>query len=657
MANLFKSIKPTAHLSKSGFDLSQKHVFSSKAGQALPCLFVETVPGDHFTINCQSLHRSMTMNTAAFLRGKFRYDFFFVPYSQLWHPFNQFITQRKDIHTTLQKGTNFVPVVDLGKLLEFVIGVRKVEIASQRFSYTGDIFGGHFCQNCVRLLDLAGYGNFMPIIDFLYAYGDDGVPSPNYEDAERIAKQFEGKYVNLFRIAAYQHIWYDYYRNKYYDEDIEFGDINMNYVSAFNFDDLSCETFGDSVLPVPTVIDAQSLNKPEAVRILNIFQMRYVQWKKDIFTSALPGTQFGSVSTVQIGFGNDFQIGISGTGHVISSSDDGRWQKRDGGNMTAGSELRSGTISLYETADGSVISHNHSVSVSDIASRLGVEYQNFNSSFDVLAYERAKALQAWKQNTLRAGNMTDSNFLAHYGVEPRYDSDENVAFLGSYEAILQINSVVAQADTGGSVNGSVGDLAGTGTAVLKGDAINYDSKDFGVIVCMSSFVPESEYNSVMIDKANRLHEQFDFFTPEYQDIGLEALSGVDFNALMFANEPNKVIGYVPRYAMYKQAIDKVHGEFATVTYQKSDFAPISAKGTLVPWVAPRLEQLVAVGTSDVGYSEFERGIGTWYVNPRVLDNIIGISANSSQDTDYFLNNVYFDIKAVRPMSVLGLPNF
>ena len=95
-------LKPKVHPSKNGFDLSRKHVFSSKAGQLKPCLAVETVPGDNFEIDVTSLTRTMTLNTAAFLRGKQRYDFFFVPYSQLWHPFNQFISQRTDKHSMTQ---------------------------------------------------------------------------------------------------------------------------------------------------------------------------------------------------------------------------------------------------------------------------------------------------------------------------------------------------------------------------------------------------------------------------------------------------------------------------------------------------------------------------------------------------------------------------
>ena len=143
MADLFKSLKPKAHLAKNGFDLSRKHVFSSQAGMALPCLSLETVPGDHFEIDLAALSRTQTFNTAAFLRGKQRYDFFFVPYTQLWHPFNQFITQRTDKHSSNQKGHIFAPVIELSSLLRFIYSslytdgssVTKYDFMNYRFGF------------------------------------------------------------------------------------------------------------------------------------------------------------------------------------------------------------------------------------------------------------------------------------------------------------------------------------------------------------------------------------------------------------------------------------------------------------------------------------------------------------------------------------------
>ena len=59
--------------------------------------------------------------------------------------------------------------------------------------------------------------------------------------------KYQNRYVNLWRVLAYQHIFYDFYRNKYYD-DLPFfqpagdGEPQCGYIDCFNVDDLPCNT-------------------------------------------------------------------------------------------------------------------------------------------------------------------------------------------------------------------------------------------------------------------------------------------------------------------------------------------------------------------------------------------------------------------------------
>lgn len=608
--DLFKALKPTAHLSKNGFDLSRKHVFSSKAGQALPCLSVETVPGDHFEIDLASLSRTETFNTAAFLRGKQRYDFFFVPYSQLWHPFNQFISQRDDRHSTLQKGHIYCPVISVGTIIKFIHEFIIRE--EQAFSGYEDLMGLSRAQNCIRLLDLLGYGNFQWLTSLDY----------DSQDWQAIIDTYSTKYVNVFRLAAYQHIWYDYYRNKYYDvgntggiDTPEGETYGFNYVDGFNFDDIECSTFASSVIPWGIA------GTPEFYRLRTMFDLHYVQWKKDLFTSALPSQQFGAVSSVDIVNKKILSSAIVDQQYsplVLPNSD----------------AVSPNGLSVQSAASSS----------SSDARRLW----NIPSAFDVLTLRKAEALQAWKQATLRAGNMTDDSFKAHFGVDPYYSADENVNYLGSFSAALQVNAVESTSSTGQSLNGKVGDLAATGTCLVNGNKIKFDCRDYGVIMCIASFLPESEYRSNALDKANTLYEQFDFFTPEFQNIGLEAvsLSECTFGDIAYANS---VLGYSPRYHQYKTAVDKCFGEFAdTSVYLGSTTETYHHFGSLKAWVSPRSEYVTLEG---------QRYLKSFYVNPSVYNNVFGVRVDGTQLTDQFLNNVFFDIKAIRPMSVLGLPEF
>ena len=648
MADLFKSLKPEKHLSKSGFDLSQKHVFSMKSGQLIPCLALETVPDDYHEIDLVSLTRTLTLNTAAFLRGKMRYDFFFVPNSQLWHPFNQFISQRLDKHTTLQKGSKFCPNVSLASVLQMIVDD----------DVTKDIHGYKWRDNAVRLLDMLGYGNHS------YLLGDYSADVK----AEYIAN-YNTKYVNIFRLAAYQHIWYDFYRNKFYDvlDDTSVTTTDVgDYVNFFNFDDLECATAATSHLPLTS--DA------EKARVRGLLGMRYVQWKKDLLTSSLPGQQFGVVSSIDLGFdpstlsivGNGGQIGtVVGSRNVRVGT--GETDTPVAGQVTRGLIINSGSSderglswdseSYPATLLGSILDRKVS-SVDGSVSGLSISAPSQNLSFDVLSLYKAQMLQNWKQSTLRAGNMTDDNFMAHYGVTPRYEGDENVDFLGSFDATLNVNAVEATSTTGQTINGKVGELGATGTAVARGNKITYKARDFGIIMCVASFLPESEYNSNMLDKANTLLEEFDYYTPEFENIGLEAIPFSAFNASAPSDMSNKTIGYAPRYWMYKTALDKVHGEFAQSQWFRINPTPqqqieeVDVLGSLSPWVAPRNEQVILHSLSG-----FARTLSSFYVTPSVFNNVFGVAADSSQSTDTFLNNVFFDIKSIRPMSVLGLPQF
>lgn len=647
MADLFKSLKPEKHLSKSGFDLSQKHVFSMKSGQLIPCLALETVPDDYHEIDLISLTRTLTLNTAAFLRGKMRYDFFFVPNSQLWHPFNQFISQRLDKHTTLQKGSKFCPNVSLASVLQMIVDDTT----------TKDIHGYNWRDNAVRLLDMLGYGNHS------YLLGNYPADAKTH-----YISNFETKYVNIFRLAAYQHIWYDFYRNKFYDvlDDSDVSSVDVgDYVNFFNFDDLECATAATSHLPVTSDSDK--------ARVRGLLGMRYVQWKKDLLTSSLPGQQFGVVSSVDLGF-DASTLSIVGNGGLIGKLEQDTVRQ---GPYTL--EFATNGQQVLATDTDGRVGHETQDVVTVLSLRDGhpfgkVYNRNVNSnrevvsglsvggspsaSFDVLSLYKAQMLQNWKQSTLRAGNMTDDNFMAHYGVTPRYEGDENVDFLGSFDASLNINAVEATSTTGQTINGKVGELGATGTAVARGNKISYKARDFGIIMCVASFLPESEYNSNMLDKANTLLEEFDYYTPEFENIGLEAIPFSAFSCAAPSAMANKTIGYAPRYWMYKTALDKVHGEFAQVQWFEAHPTPqqqideIKVSGSLSPWVAPRNEQVILRSLAG-----FARTLSSFYVTPSVYNNVFGVAADSSQTTDTFLNNVFFDIKSIRPMSVLGLPQF
>ena len=82
--------------SRNGFDLSFKRNFTAKAGELLPVMVKEVLPGDVFNIDLSSFTRTQPVNTAAFARMREYYDFFFVPYNLLWNKADTLLTQMYD---------------------------------------------------------------------------------------------------------------------------------------------------------------------------------------------------------------------------------------------------------------------------------------------------------------------------------------------------------------------------------------------------------------------------------------------------------------------------------------------------------------------------------------------------------------------------------
>ena len=119
--NIFKGfLHPKASVSRNGFDLSHRKVFSAKAGELLPILMEDLVPGDYFEIDTATLCRTMPLNTAAFLRCKLNFDFFFVPKTAIWRQWNNFINQRTQLDSSYIKGSLYEPNIELSELQNMI---------------------------------------------------------------------------------------------------------------------------------------------------------------------------------------------------------------------------------------------------------------------------------------------------------------------------------------------------------------------------------------------------------------------------------------------------------------------------------------------------------------------------------------------------------
>lgn len=691
MPNVFNYIKPTEKCARNAFDLGNKHVYSAKAGMIVPVKAIHTVPGDHFEIKISDFTQTFPMNTAAFLRGRKEFALYFIPYKQSWSNFNQYMATREDVYSSNMNAITYEPRMSLYDILSICLEFaavyahdivmpkvyddratdhdildidsnraytplvltngfyNKTSTALKASQYLYDVFGYPRWNNVLRKLDMLGYGNHFPYIDnFIKGYESaitvtkiitqsnfESILKTHIDSAKRDIDKLKNRYVNLYPITSYNKVFYDMFRNSYYELDYD--------VRNYNLDFKLCNSASTSIVQVQDIP-------------VTFFDIQYHQWKKDLFTAVLPDTQFGAVSLLPSS-GSAGNIVFTNT---ETSNDLNRWTATNG-NWPVGTDVKTNTDGNYKSLvskdNSQALFHTHTISGS--ASLTGI-----TTSFDVLALKRAEALQGYRQALLRAGNKTSDVFRAVFGRAPRYDEDAHPYFIDAFGEDIFVDAVVSTAETNldksDSTSGKLGDLGGRALMNGTSDTIKFDSSDFGIILVVQYIVPQSEYNSYMLDPhlANLTPE--DHWIPAFENLGFSPVIGEYLNNLV--SQPisnlNRVVGYVPRYFEFKSDVDKVHGSFCEIASTSilrgtSSNGVIYAEhvasysGELTHWVTPRSDMQATSTTLTRNF----------YVDPAVLDNVFLIAADGTYSTDQFICNTYIDVKAVRPMSVLGLPNF
>ena len=268
MANIMSMKSIRNKPSRNGFDLSLKKNFTAKAGELLPVMVKEVLPGDTFKINLKSFTRTQPVNTAAFARIREYYDFFFVPYDLLWNKSNTVLTQMYDNPqhaVSLDPTQNFVLNGEMPYTAssEIATYINILSTGSTFSDYKSNYFGYDRATCSVKLLEYLGYGNYE---SFLTNSWDSSPLMANLNH-------------NIFGLLAYQKIYSDFYRDSQWER-ISPSTFNVDYMDGsqmlVNF---ASESF---------------------FKNYNFFDLRYCNWQKDLFHGVLPHQQYGDTAVASI---------------------------------------------------------------------------------------------------------------------------------------------------------------------------------------------------------------------------------------------------------------------------------------------------------------------------------------------------------------------
>jgi hypothetical protein len=623
-SNLFSFGDVRNHPHRSGFDLSRRICFTSKAGELLPVYYKLVYPGDKFQIRHQLFTRTQPVNTAAYTRIREYLDWYFVPLRLINKNLPQALMNMQN-NPVQASGigankivTNDIPWTALGN-----DGTAGRGLASfLQYMYEGaydkkippvlNFFGFNAGTCGAKLAMMLRYGNF---ISPSYVGSSKSFGLSTSPDFSLLAYN-TGYSVNVIPFAAYQKIYADHFR---------FSQWEKNEPYTYNFDWYS----GGNVFA--SFASGYSDSLKEYVSGNNLFTLRYANWPKDLFMGVMPNSQLGDVSVVDI----------------LPASSDSPNLIGDVVGVTVDNVNATGLIAMNGTTEPGVFNMRPArTPQTNAVLRAVISNPSLQASFSVLQLRMAEAVQRYREVSQVADQTARDQIYAHFGVSLSPALSDTCFRIGGSASNIDISEVVntflgPDAETEANIKGK-----GVGTGQ---GGTSFSSDEYGILMAIYHVVPLLDYVITGQPQDLLYTNTADLPFPEFDSIGMQSLHfGRFFNykTVAFTSDPTRsVMGYTPRFIDLKTDYDEVYGAFRSTL--KSWVAPLNPD-YLSKWVSSTILPGESTPTYSLNYGFFK-------VNPSVLDSIFRVNADSSMDTDQFLSSLYLDIKAVRNFDYDGMP--
>lgn len=605
MSQLFnKFLGAETKISKNGFDLSHREVFSTKVGILNAPFFQETLYGGHYQIDVTQITRTQPLQTAAFTRFGQHYEFFFVPYNDLFHSFNQIIAQREDKQSTTQPGLQmpyFNLVEFLKKLLPYAAVDYLLSLAT-RLDYTGSRrlparsayfefsltglsgsnyvvrYSGNFTDNgrprpsipnyfltesmaldVIRNLDMMGYGNYLPLVKLLVSSFLNTTFLNDSSDSVIYTLTINSLHTFFSRVV-----------NGYYESVVG----NISFTDAFG---------------APSTFSTVYLYKAAITDVINYFKelsnfgsdpvhcnlwrpLAYNKIYEQIYRNSyydfrMPCIDYVNTSTISFEYVNLFNLDDI-VGEIsfnelnfyrvlcIFASKYHQYDK----------DMFSGVLPSTQFGDVSVMTDDRSwlnLSINDgnVESNVstftgqgsvrGLGYSSSVAPTDLpkFRFDPALAISVLTQRRANALQRFRENMLR---AGNRTKDAFRAHFGGNGPKSEAKNNVYYLGSFDGNIDLNtvastsetsdieLGQLASNGVGMVQGNKIKFDADDFGVIVGVMYIAKPAEYEAFGLDKVNQNLDPFDYPYGELQNIGLAPLESSRLDLFRRSDEFSRV---------------------------------------------------------------------------------------------------------------------
>lgn len=423
---------------------------------------------------------------------------------------------------------------------------------------------------------------------------------------------------NVFNFRAYNMVWNEFYRDENLQDRVPFTDED------------SGDEFTDYVL----------LKRGK---------------RKDYFTSCLPSPQKGQQVDLPLGQSADItfsntNVSVYGDGKPLglyngqnfrilamapydSSTTNGYIGLTTGSSITdnvPGTLLNTYQTSNGNTSQASAVGVTTSPSASGLVGKItgnGTVDLSSATAVTINSLYQAFAVQNLLVRDNRGGTRYIESILAHFGVRSSDMRMQRPEFLGG--GTFDLNLSVVPQTSATDTTSPQGNLSSYGVIAGRTKNIIKSFEEFCVVFAVASIRAPYTYQHGL-DKIYSRHSRFDYYYPELDNLGEQAVLNKEIYVSGNSNTDNGVFGYQERWAEMRTKLNRITGVMRSKAGLSLDVWHLAEDFNSTPLLNDEFIQ----------------------ENPPI-DRVIAVAEGSQ--TPQFICNFAFDETWYRPMGLYSVP--